>query len=158
MKARFKFEFSGTKTYWSNQETMHAFVNDILAPYFDERKVKLGLPIAQKSLWQIDIWSVRHSEEFWDWMCIKHLNINFMPGGCTGVHQPCDVGVQRPLKLSTRKSYHEDIVNDFLKELDKGNPTPHLNDSLGVIHNQSVRWMWNVYQALNNKELVKKIC
>ncbi|KAH9955279.1 hypothetical protein BGW80DRAFT_1112687, partial [Lactifluus volemus] len=25
MKARFKFEFSGTKTYWSNQETMRAF-------------------------------------------------------------------------------------------------------------------------------------
>jgi hypothetical protein len=34
MKAGFKFEFSGMKTYWSNQETMHAFVNNILAPYF----------------------------------------------------------------------------------------------------------------------------
>jgi hypothetical protein len=160
LKARFKFEFSGTKTYWSNQETMRAFVNDIFTPYLDERKVELGLPIAQKSLWQIDVWSVHRSEEFRDWMCIKHPNIiiDFVPGGCTGVHQPCDVGIQRPLKLSTRKSYHEDIVNDFLKELDKGNPMLRLNNSLGVIRNRSVRWMWNAYRALNNKELVKKVC
>ena len=160
MKAGFKFEFSGTKTYWSNQETMRAFVNDILAPYFDGCKIELGLPIAQKSLWQIDVWSVHRSEEFRDWMHTKHPNIviDFVPGGCTGVHQPCDVGIQRPLKLSARKSYHEDIVNDFLKELDKGNPTPRLNDSLGVIRDRSVRWMWNAYRALNNKELVKKVC
>jgi hypothetical protein len=160
MKARFKFDFSGTKTYWSNQKTMRAFVDNTLAPYFTSRKVELGLPIEQKSLWQIDVWSVHRSEEFRDWMHVNHLNvvIDFMPGGCTGVHQPCDVGIQRPLKLSTRKSYHEDIVNDFLKELDQGKPMLSLNDSLGVIRDQSVRWMWNAYRALNNKELVKKVC
>ncbi len=38
MDAGFKLEFSGTKTYWSNQETMCVFVNDILVPYFDGRK------------------------------------------------------------------------------------------------------------------------
>jgi hypothetical protein len=96
MTARFKFEFSGTKTYWSNQETMHAFVNNILTPYFARRKVELELPIEQKSLWQIDVWSVHRSEEFRDWMHIKHSNIiiDFVPGGCMGVHQPCDVGIQ----------------------------------------------------------------
>ena len=70
MKAGFKFEFSGMKTYWSNQKTMCAFVNNILAPYFTRRKVKLGLPIDQKSLWQIDVWSIHCSEEFHNWMCV----------------------------------------------------------------------------------------
>jgi hypothetical protein len=49
MKAGFKFEFSGTKTYWSNQKTMCAFVDDILTPYFTSRKVELGLPVEQKA-------------------------------------------------------------------------------------------------------------
>ena len=140
MKARFKFEFSGMKTYWSNQKAMHTFVNNILTPYFTRRKVELRLPIEQESLWQIDVWSIHHSKEFCNWMHIRHLNviIDFVPEGCTGVHQPCDVGIQQPLKLLTRKSYHENIVNDFLKKLDKGNPTLSLNDSLGVICNQSV--------------------
>jgi hypothetical protein len=67
----------------------------------------------------------------------NHSNIilDSVPGGCTGVHQPCDVGIQRPLKLSMRKLYHEDIVNEFLSELDKGNVAPALKDTLGVIRN-----------------------
>ena len=56
-----------------------------------------------------------------------------------------------------RKSYHEDIVNDFLSELDKGNSTPNLKDSLGVVRDRSDRWMWNAYQVLSNKELVSKV-
>jgi len=84
--------------------------------------------------------------------------VDFVPGGCTGVHQPCDVGIQRPLKLSMRKSYHETIVNELLTKFDKGNTAPDLKDTLGVLCDCSVRWMWNAYKALSNKELVKKVC
>jgi hypothetical protein len=35
LAARFRFKYSGTATYWSNQRTMHSFVNNILTPYFD---------------------------------------------------------------------------------------------------------------------------
>jgi hypothetical protein len=159
IKAGFKFEFSGTKTYWSNQDTMRSFVNDILAPYFEQRKVELSLPPSQRSLWQIDVWSVHRSEEFRGWMRENHPNIllDYVPGGCTGVHQPCDVGIQRPLKLSIRKSYHEDIVNEFLLALNAGDSTPILKDTLRVLHDHSVRWMWNAYQVLQNKGLVKKV-
>ena len=134
-QAGFKLEASGTKTYWSNQMTMKSFVNTALVPHLDKKKMELNLPPSQKSLWQIDMWSVHRSDEFRGWMRKNHPNIilDFVPGGCTGVHQPCDVGIQRPLKLSMRKSYHEDIVNEFLSELDKGNTTPALKDALGVI-------------------------
>ena len=36
--AGMQLEFSGTKTYWSNQKTMQNFVNGILAPYFEKTK------------------------------------------------------------------------------------------------------------------------
>ncbi len=96
MEAGFKLVFSGTKTYWSNFETMCAFVNNILAPYFERTKRELLLPPQQNSLWQIDVWSVHRSKEFRRWMHTNHPNIivDFVPGGCTGVHQPCDVGIQ----------------------------------------------------------------
>jgi hypothetical protein len=158
LKAGIKLEPSGTKTYWSNQETMKKFVNDILAPYFEKKKVELSLPSSQKSLWQIDVWSVHRSEEFRGWMGKNHPNIiiDYVPGGCTGVHQPCDVGIQRPLKLSIRKSYHEDIVNEFVSELNKGNNSPSLKEALGVIRDRSVQWLWNAYNTINNEKLVKK--
>ncbi|KAF4615755.1 hypothetical protein D9613_012424 [Agrocybe pediades] len=158
INAGFLFEASGTKTYWSNQSTMKSFVNRILAPYFERKKQELGLPASQKSLWQIDVWSVHRSEEFRGWMRKTHPNIvlDFVPGGCTGVHQPCDVGIQRPLKLSMRKSYHEDIVNELFSELSSGNTEPSLKDALSVVRNRSVRWMWNAYNVINNKSLVQK--
>ena len=122
MAAGFLLEFSGTKTYWSNHKTMHTFVDDILTPYFACRMIEFGLLPEQKALWQIDVWSVHRSEEFQGWMKRNHPSIilDFVPGGCTGVHQPCDVGIQRPLKLSIRKSYHEDIVAEFVSQLENG--------------------------------------
>src|SRR5208283_3351359 len=47
ISAGFKFEYSGTKTYWSNQRTMRLFVDDILSPYFEWTKVRLDLPETQ---------------------------------------------------------------------------------------------------------------
>ena len=64
INAGFKFECSGTGTYWSNQKTMCAYVNDILAPYFERKKRENGLPPTQKSLVQLDVWSVHRSQEF----------------------------------------------------------------------------------------------
>lgn len=134
---------------------MKSFVNDILAPYFDKKKDELGLPPSQKSLWQIDVWLVHRSKEFRGWMGKNHPNIilDYVPGGCTSVHQPCDVGIQRPLKFSMRKSYHEDIVYELMSELNNGNTSPSLKEPLGVIGDQSVQWMWNVYNTVNNKVL-----
>ena len=54
-QAGFKLEASGTKTYWSNQMTMKSFVNTVLVPHLDKKKMELNLPPSQKSLWQIDV-------------------------------------------------------------------------------------------------------
>lgn len=157
--AGFKFECSGTATYWSNQQTMRAYVNDILAPYFERKKRENGLPPTQKSLVQLDVWSVHRSAEFREWMRKNHPTIilDYVPGGCTGVHQPCDVGIQRPLKLSIRKTYHEDVVEDLLSDANKGTSTPKLKEGLKDLRDRTPRWMWNAYKALDDKKLVKKV-
>jgi hypothetical protein len=118
--AGFLLQESGTTTYRSNLETMKTFVNKILSPYFKHIKAQLKLPITQKSLWMIDVWSVHRLKEFRDWMRVTHPNIiiDFVPGGCTSVAQPCDVGIQRPFKLSVKRSYQEDVVTKILKQLD----------------------------------------
>ena len=104
--------------------------------------------------------SVHRSEEFRGWMRTNHPNIilDFVPGGCTGIHQPCDVGIQRPLKLSIRKSYHEDIVAEFVSQLNNGCTVLKIDDSIGVLRDRSVNWMWNAFSVLQNKELIKKVC
>ena len=96
-KEGFCIKFSGTRTYWSNQSTMCNFIIYILTPYFDCIRSDLNLNIlqSQKALWQINVWSVHRSEEFCTWMKKFHplIILDYMPGGCTGVHQSCDVGI-----------------------------------------------------------------
>lgn len=161
--AGIRFHYSGTGTYWSNQELMQVFVNEILAPYFDREKINLGLPPGQVTLWLIDVWSVHRSKEFCDWMAKNHPNIqvDFVPGGCTSVAQPCDVGIQRPFKLSVKRSYHEDIVSELLEQIDgceEGQAvTFHFKDQVGFLRDRSVRWLWNAFNAVNKPALVKKV-
>lgn len=157
--AGFLLEESGTATYWSNHETMHSFVNKILAPYFEREKSKLGLPPSQKSLWTIDVWSVHRSKEFRLWMKSFHPNIilDFVPGGCTGVGQPCDVGIQRPLKLSMKRTYHEDIVSEVLEQIDTKSEVITIDSRLSTLRDRSTRWIWKAYKAISNEALVKKV-
>ncbi|KAJ6458907.1 hypothetical protein C8R47DRAFT_921568, partial [Mycena vitilis] len=76
---------SKTSTYWSNQRTMQDIVNDIIAPYFDAKKLELNLPPSQMAIWLIDCWSVHKSKEFLAWMKKNHpcITVLFVPGGCT---------------------------------------------------------------------------
>jgi hypothetical protein len=156
--AGFRFVYSGTKTYWANQRTMRLFVDNILAPYFQETKAKLGCPAHQYSLWTIDVWSVHRSDEFLDWMSTNHpyILIDFVPGGCTGVAQPCDVGIQRPFKHITNQCFMEDVVEMALTKIDNGEDVI-IDDRLATLRNASVRWLWKAYETLDEKDLVQKV-
>ncbi|KAF5341984.1 hypothetical protein D9611_001844 [Ephemerocybe angulata] len=136
---------------------MKLFVEKILAPYFDRQRERLGLPSASMALWTIDVFSVHRSEEFRTYMKSTHRNIilDFVPGGCTSVGQPCDVGIQRPFKHSIRRSYHDGVVYEMMTKLVKKEPLI-LDTRVGPLRDKSVQWLWNGYNAINKPELVKK--
>ena len=153
------YEFGTKGSYWSTQRTMCRLVDTIIAPYFMSQKGCLNLPPEQKAVWQIDVWSVHRSQEFRDWMRANHNNIllHFVPGGCTPVLQACDVGIQRILKHSLKRSYHRDVVNDVLDQLDKGAEQIRISKSVTVLRDRSVTWIWEAYQALNKEHIVKNV-
>ena len=147
-----------TSTYWSTQETMRDLVNTIIAPYFKKTKVTLNLPPEQCSVWKIDCWFVHKSAEFLGWMKENHANIIviFVPGGCTGIWQPLDVGVQRVMKLSIKRSAHCDIVDEVSAQLTSGTKDLRLNITLGTLRNWAVGWVVNTIHEISNKVLICK--
>lgn len=155
----FHFEFLKTGTYWSTHETMESLVNDIVAPYFEKEKVALGLPPSQKAIWQIDLWSVHHSAKFWNWMKTHHPTIilDYVPAGCTGIMQPCDIGVQHIFKHSLKRSYHEDIVRSISQQIDNGTENILFDKQKAVLGDLSVKWIWDGYNAVNMPETIKKV-
>jgi hypothetical protein len=161
-KLGFLLDFSGSDTYWSTQSTMQHFVSLILAPYFRTQIEQHALPATQRCIFQIDCWSVHCSAEFCGWMGNNYpwIIILYVPGGCTGPFQVCDVGLQRILKLAIRQASHSDVVQETLTALESGiSPEAIINDrSLPTLHNCSVNWLLKGFHAINRPEIVQKVC
>lgn len=162
IKLGFRLEPSKTETYWSNMDTMKSLVDNIIAPYFERKKKDLGIenPEEQSSMWKIDCWSVHRSDEFMDWMKEAHPNIIviFVPGNCTGIFQPLDVGIQRVLKQSLKRSSHRDLVREVSEQLDKmSSAEVKLDVTVGTLRDRSLGWLVEAYHDINKPVLIKKV-
>jgi len=152
----FHFE-SGGSNHWSTLSTMQSYVQHILVPYFEGHRKDQN----QICIWQIDCWSVHRSAEFRHWMHNTYpwIRIHYIPANCTGLFQPCDVGIQRVLKLAIKRSALQDIINNTMEQLGHGVEPSKVTfeKQLGIVRDRSIRWLVNGYQAINNPELVKKV-
>ncbi|THU83896.1 hypothetical protein K435DRAFT_688686 [Dendrothele bispora CBS 962.96] len=165
-KLGFLLEPSCTNTYWSTLNTMKNLVNGIIAPYFDKKKAELTTlseeeRYSQFALWKIDCWSVHWSEEFLTWMKETHptIIVLFVPGSCTGVFQPLDVGIQRILKHSIKRAAHRDIVAEVVSLLEQGEDGTVLKMdlSLATLRDRSLSWIVEAYHEISKPEVVKKV-
>lgn len=162
MKLGFCLEPSKTETYWSTLDTMKSLVKDIIAPYFETKKTELGIvdPTTQYSIWKIDCWSVHKSKAFLEWMKREYpyIIIIFIPGNCTCIFQPLDVGIQRVLKQSLKQSAHADMVAEVQTQLADPKITEiRLSMTVGILRDRSLGWLVKAYHDINKPELIKKV-
>ncbi|KAF9520676.1 hypothetical protein BS47DRAFT_1286982, partial [Hydnum rufescens UP504] len=157
----FHFESSMTDTYWATLDTMKLYVQCILVLYFLSEKESLQLPDNQECLWQIDIRPVHTSIDFWGWL---HTNfpwiiLEYIPGGCTGKFQACDVGFQHPLKQSIQHSQHADVITEVLEQLAKGVEAKDiiLDTKLPSLCQCSAHWLVNADMKLDKPNIILKV-
>ena len=157
---KFRFESSGNESHWSTMKTMESYVTEILGPYFELHRQQLGQP-NKLCISQIDCWSVHKSLEFRTWMQKYYpwIRIHYVPANCTGLFQPCDVGIQHILKLAIRRSALKDIVDHTVQQLNSGVQPSQVvfEKKLPVVRNRSVGWLVNGYEAINKHEIVEKV-
>jgi hypothetical protein len=155
-----KFDWAlGGHTYWSNLETMKTYFVKIVVVWFDKWKTKLGLPSDQTCIVQLDVWSVHRSAAFLTWVNDNYpwIELHFVPGGCTGLFQPCDVGIQRPFKQAIKRAQLADIVNSTIEHL-RVNEDPaalELDVTIGKLRSQCPRWFVQAFDAIQSPELVR---
>ena len=157
----FLFEFTKTQTYWSTISTMQSYVTGILIPYFHEEQCKLQLPKTQPCIWQIDVWSVHTSQEFrsWMWDMYPWIILDYVPGGCTGLFQPCDVGMQQVLKQAITCAQSSDLVTEVSDAIRAGAAASEIriDTTLGTLRNRSVQWLLKAHELTNLSVLVKAV-
>ncbi|KAH9911075.1 uncharacterized protein B0H18DRAFT_820128, partial [Fomitopsis serialis] len=132
------------------------YVSKILVPYFARQKEKLGLPEEQECILQLDAWSVHRGQEFATWTekMFAWVLHEYVPGGCTALFQPCDAGMQRPIKHTIWQAQHEDVVSEALARINhnitlksKGQPKEplKLDVTVGVLRNRRLGWLVKAY-------------
>ncbi|KAG1876946.1 hypothetical protein C8R48DRAFT_591009, partial [Suillus tomentosus] len=96
------------------------------------------------------------------WLDVNYewIRYRFVPAGTTGVAQPCDVGIQHPLKLAIKELQHEDIVAETLTQLTAGRTADkiRLDVTKGTLRDRSVRWVVEAYKLINKPDIVQKVC
>ncbi|KIK99616.1 hypothetical protein PAXRUDRAFT_114326, partial [Paxillus rubicundulus Ve08.2h10] len=76
-------------------------------------------PNSQECILQLDVWSVHQFVQFHTWLD-KHypwIKDCFVPGGCTGIAHPCNVGIQCQFKLAAKWVQHTNIIEESLEFL-----------------------------------------
>ncbi|EJD48848.1 hypothetical protein AURDEDRAFT_60543 [Auricularia subglabra TFB-10046 SS5] len=158
MELGFEFVWSDTDTHWSTQQTMCQYVEKILVPHVLQVKATLNLPPDQECILQLDCWSA----EFRSWMTASYpwIKLDYVPGGCTGIWQPCDVGIQRGLKHVIRRCQHADVVEETFHALEEGTAPEKikLDTALPVLRQRSVKWLVQAYHEMNDPKIVQMVC
>ncbi len=156
----FLFVPSGTGTYWASLETMQHWVTETLVPFWTRKKESLGLPESQECILELDVWSVHRSAAFVIGSRLRTpgLFLNLFPGDAAGLWQPCDVGIQRVLKLSIKRSQHQDVVVEALVQLEEGTDPQNvrLKTDIATLRDRTVQWLVTAFKHINKPETVMK--
>jgi hypothetical protein len=83
--------------------------------------------------------------------------IIFILGGCTGIWQPLDIGIQCVMKLSMHWSAHSNIVGKVSAQIAKGETDITVDMTLGTLQNRSVGWVVNSICDVGKKDLITKV-
>jgi hypothetical protein len=154
-------DFSGNDHYWATQASMRNWVMCSVVPFFNDMRERHGLPATQRCILQIDLWAVHRSLEFRTWMAKMYpwITIHYIPGGCTGLFQACDLLVNRALKLAIQQASHADVVQETLRALEFGTAPKdvRLDTTVKTLRNRSVRWIVAGHKAISDVDLVQKV-
>ncbi|KAL4443913.1 hypothetical protein ABPG75_011650 [Micractinium tetrahymenae] len=110
------------KNHWSDLASMQQYVNNVLAPFRERVIEEHNLGPDTKALLVLDLWSVHRSEAFRTWLASAHpwAKLVFIPGGCTGVAQPADVVLQRPIKAAIARDFNKWAADQVAADMHNG--------------------------------------
>ena len=150
------FSFAQTPSHWSSVRTHKMYVNEILVPFFMRQCEEMKLSyFDQHFILIVDVW---HRDKDWlEFMSVEYPRIHlvFVPGGCTGEIQPCDVFIQRPFKHALLTQFSQWAAQQVLNELAKGTCAidVKLDFAIGSVRDQSCAWIlvaWSKIKSMKS--------
>lgn len=78
------------------------------------------------------------------------MHLVFVPGNCTSICQPADLGIIRLVKHEIKRQALQHAVNETVKQLQKGvEPETIRLDTIGHLRDATVSWTVAAWYAIN---------
>lgn len=147
-----KFFTAGEK-HWSTVKTMMQWVLEIVLPY--RAGILVDYPQFQNTpvILYLDVYWCHRCNDFLNWLESSRSQtgckfiVLFVLANTTSVCQPCDVGLQRPIKHELRRQHMETAILETSMQLQQGIKPENvkLDVSLPHLRNQTPRWLVNTF-------------
>ncbi|KAJ7692093.1 hypothetical protein B0H17DRAFT_1061886 [Mycena rosella] len=152
-------------SHFSTLSTMEAWVRDVIAPWrASVLRSRPDLDDDQLMIVYIDIYPVHIGQEFrlHIFSTYPYIILIFVPGGCTGLAQPADVGLQRIAKHILKQDSLDYLVDIFKTQSTKGIAPKDVTfpSSLPILRNATVRGlvkMYDFFQTPEGRKIVKQV-
>ncbi|CAK5278788.1 unnamed protein product, partial [Mycena citricolor] len=145
-----------TTSHFSTFSTMKEWVKGVIAPHRLKIIERDSLDDDQSMVVFIDIYPVHIGTEFRTHVFDEYpfIILIFVPGGCTPIFQPADVGLQHIAKHILKQDSLDFLVDTFKKEFSNGVPPTDIKypTSLPVLCDATVRGLVKMYDFFQTEE------
>ena len=106
-----------SENHWSNEETMHRYIEKVIVPFIEKKRIALKLPTIHPALVLYDCFRGQTTAKI-ESLLEKNNNVTVqIPANCTDKLQPMDVSVNRPMKDRLRKNFQTWYAGEVQKQL-----------------------------------------
>ena len=132
---------------------MIQYVDELLVPWFNNRKETLKLPKDQKSLLILDVFAAHRTADFLSKLEANNICCCYVPAGCTGQLQPLDVALNDELKKLLTAEFTTWYASEITKELKSGKSVQDININLTTTRIKGIHanWMMSAINKLSQK-------
>ena len=140
-----------SSNHWANEDTMKAYVENILAPYICNKRRLLKLPDDYPALVIFDHFSGQMTDAFFQLLEENNLHRVMIPANCTDRLQPLDISVNKAAKEFLRRNFQDWYARQICEQLDEDAPVTPVDLKLSRVKPIGARWMMDLYDYLKSK-------
>ena len=129
-----------TPNHWANEDTMVAYIYNILLPYVTSTHKNLQLSDTFPALVLFDHFKAQLTERVLDILDFHNILVIDVPANCTDRLQPLDVSVNKSMKHHLKESFQEWYANEVHKQ--QGKP---VDLKLSVLKPLGAQWFIHAF-------------
>jgi len=128
-------------------------IKEVLKPYIDKVIKEEKLPIDQKALVILDVFTGQMTKEVLDLYKNKNIEITCVPANMTHLLQPLDLTVNGYTKKHTRRKFNDWYTTQIGIQLDEGKSLQDITVPLLLPHLKPIhaQWMVDLYNDMTKE-------